>query len=475
MRRLRRKPVRRGFASCPRVSRRVARAVLAALTLCAAASIIAPLVSAQPRSAPVYFLEFDGVVNPLSARYLARGIAHAQRDRAAALVLQINTPGGLDSSMRDMVERILNCDVPVIVYVAPPGARAASAGMFITIAAGVAAMAPGTNIGAAHPVSLSGGGEEDKTMAAKIEEDAAAFARSVAQLRDHNPEWAGRAVRESVSVTAQEALDLGVIDVIAPNLNELLKQVNGRKVEIPGGEVTLDTAGAPIRPMPMTALERLLAMIADPNIAYILMTVGMIGLIAELYHPGAIFPGVTGGICMVLGLAALGMLPTSWAGVALLLLAMGLFIAELFHHGFGVLGVGATVAFVLGSLLLFVPVTPVSPAMPAVRVSPWLIVVMSGLLLSVVLLIFRARMVMWRKPPVFGAEAMIGREGVALSTLDPFGTVRLDSEVWRAEARDGPVERGGSVRVVKVEGVTLVVERAPAETQEQSPDKQPSQ
>ncbi|HUT73502.1 MAG TPA: nodulation protein NfeD [Armatimonadota bacterium] len=445
------------------------RAILLGLVLGAGAILIAPAVSARPGGRAVYHLQFEGVVNPLSARYLARGIANAEHDQAAALVFQIDTPGGLDGSMREMVEYILNADVPVIVYVAPAGARAASAGMFITVAGHIAAMAPGTNIGAAHPVPL-GGGQQDATMLAKVEEDAAAYARSVAKLRDHNPEWAERAVRQSVSITAEEARDLGVIDVIAPNLTDLLAQVNGRKVETNAGPVLLDVEGAPIRDLPMTVLEKLLHMIAEPNIAYILLTVGMIGLIAEMYHPGGIFPGVAGTISLLLGLTALGMLPVGWAGVALLALAMGLFIAETFVHGFGVLGAGAIVSFILGSLLLFVPVSPVSPAMPAVRVSPWLVGLMSAILLGGIILLFRVRMAMWRKPAVFGAEALVGRLGVARSELDPFGTVRVDSEVWRAEARQTPVKRGETVRVAGLEGVTLVVERVAAET----PDSPPS-
>jgi len=421
--------------------------------------VLSAVYAQPPRRSIVYHLEMQGVVNPLSARYLARGIVRAEHDRAAALVFQIDTPGGLDSSMRQMVERILNADVPVIVYVGPAGARAASAGMFITIAGHIAAMAPGTAIGAAHPVTL-GGGDEDETMVAKMEEDAAAYARSVAKLRGHNPEWAERAVRESVSVDTEQALELGVIDVIARTLAELLETVDGRVVEIASGEVTLNTAAAIVHEMPMTLLERLLHTIAEPNIAYILLTVGMIGLIAEMYHPGGLYPGITGVICMLLGLTALGMLPTGWAGVALLLLAMGLFIAEIFVEGLGILGAGAAVSFILGSLLLFVPVSPVSPAAPAVRVSPWLVALMSAILVGAIVLLFRVRMAMWRRPPVFGAEAMAGREGVALSKLNPFGTVRLDSEVWRAEAREGLIKRGEKVRVVKLEGVTLVVERA---------------
>ncbi|UCH33226.1 MAG: nodulation protein NfeD, partial [Armatimonadota bacterium] len=221
---------------------------------------------------------------------------------------------------------------------------------------------------------------------------------------------------------------------------------------------TLATASAVPRDMPMTLLERLLHMIADPNLAYIFLTVGMIGIIAEIYNPGALYPGIIGAISMLLGLTSLGMLPTGWAGVALLLLAMGLFVAEVFVEGFGILGAGAAVSFILGSLLLFVPVSPVSPAAPVVQVSPWLVGGMSAVLIAAIVLLFRVRMAMWRKPPAFGAEALAGREGVALSRLDPFGTVRLDSEVWRAEVRNGPIKRGEKVRVVKLEGVTLLVE-----------------
>lgn len=405
----------------------------------------------------VSLLTIDGVINPLTARYLERGLQEAADRQAEAVIIRLNTPGGLETSMRAMTQAMLNSPVPVVVYVAPAGARAASAGMFITIAAHVAAMAPGTNIGAAHPVGL--GEQADPVMTEKIVNDAAALARSLAVTRERNATWAEQAVRESVSITADEALEQNVIDLIARDLQELLRQIDGRRAVTAGGEVSLRTAGAEVVESPMSLPERILQTIADPNIAYILLTIGMIGIIAELYNPGTLFAGITGAIALILAFFALGSLPTNWAGVLLLLLAVGLFVAELNTEGTGILAVGGLVAFVLGSLMLYRPFTPTSPAMPEVRVSPWLVgsmaVGIGGFFLLVVRAVLRAR----RAPVTTGAQALTGRSGVAVSDLEPAGTVRVDTETWSAVAEGGPIQRGEVVEVVGVEGVTLRVRR----------------
>jgi membrane-bound serine protease (ClpP class) len=417
---------------------------------------------ARPSTAPagreVRLLTIDGVINPLTARYLQRELRKAASARAELVLLRLDTPGGLESSMRKMTEAILASRVPVAVYVAPPGARAASAGMFLTIAAHVAAMAPGTNIGAAHPVGI-GGGRADSVMTGKVVNDAAALARALAAERGRNATWVEEAVRRSVSITAAEALERDVIDLVARDLNELLRQLDGRQLRTSAGEVTVRTAGVRLVEQPMRLHELILHVITDPNVAYLLFTFAMVGIMAELYNPGMIFPGLTGVVSLMLALVAFGSLPINWAGVLLLLLAAGLTIGELYAEGFGVLGVGAVVAFVLGSLLLYEPFGVPSPSLPAVRVSPWLIAATAGGMSAFLVLVARALVRAQRTPVAMGPQAMVGRSGVALSSLEPTGQVRVNGEVWSAVVEDEPITAGESVEVAGVEGVTLRVRR----------------
>ncbi|HEY8477731.1 MAG TPA: nodulation protein NfeD [Chloroflexota bacterium] len=415
--------------------------------------------AAQAAVGEVRLLTVDGVIGPLTAQYVTREIQEASQARAAAVVVRLDTPGGLDQSMRAITQAMLNAPVPVVVYVAPPGARAASAGMFVTIAAHVAAMAPGTNIGAAHPVGI--GGETGEVMESKAVNDAAALARAIAVARDRNASWAERAVRESVSITAEEALEQNVVDLIAEDLPTLLERIDGRTVPTTAGPVVLRTAGAPVVERPLSLLERIVQTITDPNIAYLLFTVGMIGIVAELYNPGSLVPGIAGAIALILAFVAFGNLPINWAGVLLLLLAVGLFVGELYTAGVGVLGVGGVVAFVLGSLLLFTPFTPPSPATPRLRVDPWLVALLSGVVAGLVLFVLRAVRQTRQVPVSIGPEALVGRVGLATTDLAPVGVVRVDSETWSAEALDPPVAAGESVEVVAVQGVTLYVKQAP--------------
>ena len=427
------------------------------LLLTAAALYTSPVPTTRAASSEIHVLSIDGVINPLTSRYLERGLREAADAQAQAVIVRLNTPGGLESSMREMTQALLNSPVPTVVYVTPPGGRAASAGMFITIAAHVAAMAPGTNIGAAHPVGL--GEQTDPVMAEKLANDAAALARSIANSRGRNAVWAEAAVRESVSITAEEALDQNVIDLVARDMNDLLAQLDGRSVTTAAGTVTLETADVSLVERPMSFPERLLQTITDPNIAYVLFTIGVIGIIAELYNPGSLFPGITGGISLIMAFVAFGSLPLNWAGLLLLLVAIGLFIAELSTEGIGILAVGGIIAFVLGSLLLYTPITPVAPTMPVVQVSPWLVAVMAGGFGGFFLLVLRALVVARRQPVTTGIQALIGRSGLALTDLAPMGTVRLDSEVWSAIAEGEPIAAGQEVQVVRVEGVTLRVKR----------------
>jgi membrane-bound serine protease (ClpP class) len=423
---------------------------------------------AEAQTRPVvYRARVEGVINPFSARYLERAIRETETAGAAALVLELDTPGGLDSAMRDMIQAELNSHAPVIVFVAPRGARAASAGMFITLTGHVAAMAPGTAIGAAHPVSLSGG-DEDKVMEAKVTEDAAAMARAIATHRKRNVEWAEAAVRESVSISAEEAKEKGVVEIVAQDLGDLLAQVDGRVVNTPAGETTLRLKDADVEEIPMGLVEQLLHLIADPNIAYILLSIGTLGLVIELYNPGSLFPGVTGAICLLLGFAALGTLPVGWAGVGLLVLAVALLLAELHAPGFGVFGVGALIAFLMGSLLLFVPITPPSAAAPVVRVSPWLIFGMTALFAAVILLVGQRVWAAQRLLIQTGSEALVGVPGEVVAPLRPAGTVRVRGEVWSARSKEGTIEAGQRVEIDHVDGVILVVQPETDREQEET-------
>jgi len=405
----------------------------------------------------VHVLTSEGIVNPVMERYIDRGIDAAEDEEASAVVIRLDTPGGLISSMNDIVKRILAARVPVMVYVTPPGGQAASAGTFITMSGHVAAMAPSTRIGAAHPVG--GGGEEiEGPLNDKITNDSVALIRSLALRYDRNADWAEDAVRNSVSANDTEALALNVVDYRAPDLNDLLRQADGRQVALEGArEVTLATANADIVYNDRNFIESFLDIIAEPNIAFLLLSLGSLALIIELTHPGAIFPGVFGVISLLLGFFALSVLPFNWAGVALILFAFILFGLELFIVSHGILGIGGAVSLVLGGLLL----TSGNP--PELQVSRWLVFTMAAALgafvLFVLVNIIRAR----RMPAQMGIETVVGRQAVARSPLDPQGFVFLDGEYWSAETEEGSVQPGERVVITEVRGLKLKVKRQPSE------------
>lgn len=412
---------------------------------------------AQPAGSGVLELSIDGVINPLAADYFERGVAQAEREGYHAVLLTLNTPGGLDASMREMTDILLNPRIPIITYVAPPGARAASAGLFIVLASPVAAMAPGTNIGAAHPVSI-GGGEVDETTASKIENDAAAMIRAIAAQRGRNAEWAERGVRESVSATAAEAVDLNLIDLVSPNRAALLEAVDGRTVQTVGGPVMLQTAGQPVTTLPMNAIERLLDFLSDPNVAYILMTIGVLGILGEIAHPGTYLPGTVGLLAIILAFLGLGNLPFNAAGIALILAAFVLLVIDFLTQGLGALSIGSLVAFVLGSLILFRPLGDVSPVAPALEVHPALIAV-TTLLLAVgvgwaLQAIWRAR----RSPPTaLVLTELTGQKAVTATPLAPRGQVKYHGERWLAISEAGEIPVGQRVEIVRAEGLELYV------------------
>ncbi|MCL4869776.1 MAG: nodulation protein NfeD [Anaerolineae bacterium] len=413
---------------------------------------------AQPSPGSVYLVDIEGIINPPVSTYLTRVLDDAAARQANLVVIRMDTPGGLETSMREMMQAILASPVPVVVYVSPPGAHAASAGLFILVSAHVAAMAPGTNTGSAHPVNMSG--ETDEIMASKVVNDAAATIRGIAERRGRNAEWAEQAVRESVSITASEALALNIIEIVANDLDDLLRQLNGRTIETTAGDVTLNLVDAPLYQAPMHFTERFLHVLTNPNIAFILLSVGSIGIIAELYNPGTFFPGITGAICLILAFYALGNLPTNWAGVALIILALVLFLAELNTDGTGILGTGAIIAFLLGGLFLFRPLQAApSPAMPNLAVNPWLIGITTASMAGFIFLVI-SQLVKARHLPVrTGYEQFIGETGIVHETLHPRGRVRFQSQIWFAETRAaGEIPAGQPVRVIAVEGLTLIVE-----------------
>jgi membrane-bound serine protease (ClpP class) len=420
----------------------------AALLLLALAGALVPAV-ASATAAPVATIQIEGVISPVTLRLVEQAIDRAQSQKAQALVIQLDTPGGLERSMRAIVQRMLNSSVPVVVYVAPTGARAASAGVFITLAAHVSAMAPATNIGAAHPVALGGG--VDKESLKKIENDAAAFIRSVALERGRNADWAEKAVRQSVSVTEREALRLKIVDLIADSVPDLLEKIDGRTVKTPKGAVTLATRGATVMPIDIGFRDRFLNVITDPNVAYILMMLGMLGLFFELSNPGVVLPGVIGGISLILAFFAFQSLPINFAGLALIVFGIILLIAEIKVVSHGVLAIGGVISMGLGSLMLF------DAPEAGFRISWWVIAPTVGITGGLFLFVLAAGMRALAARPVLGPSGMVGQTAVARGPLAPEGQVAVQGEIWRAVSEDGAVEDGARVRIIDVQGLTLKV------------------
>ncbi len=398
-------------------------------------------------------LELDGVISPITVRLVSAAIERSRADGATALVILLDTPGGLERSMRSIVREMLNAPVPVVVYVSPTGARAASAGAFITIAAHVAAMAPATNIGAAHPVA-AGGGAVDKESMRKIENDAAAFIRSVARERGRNVDWAEKAVRTSVSATEREALKLGIIDLVADNLPQLLERIDGREVRTAAGPVTLRTRGAVVRPVEIGWRDKFLAVITDPNVAYVLLMLGMLGLFFELANPGVILPGIIGGICLILAFFAFQTLPINWAGLLLILFGIVLLIAEIKVVSHGVLTIGGVIAILLGSVML------VNTSELPIRVSWTVIIPVVAVTAGIFVFAISAGVRAQLSRPTTGAAGLLSEVGEVKTAIDPEGAVLVRGELWTAVANGPGIGVGERVRVVGVEGLKLRVERA---------------
>ena len=402
---------------------------------------------------PVFnMISVDGIITSPTAKYIANSIDEANKESAAGLIILLDTPGGMDTAMRDIAKSILNAPLPVIVYVYPPGARAASAGVIIVTAAHVAAMAPGTNIGAAHPVSIGlGGGGMDKTMSAKVENDAAAYARSIAKSRGRSEEWVEKAVRKSESITAEEALKLNVIDFVAPDVDGLLKMIDQKEVNVAGVKKKISTKDAVIINKKMGTRQGILAAISDPNISYILLLVGLAGLYFELSTPGAILPGVIGGISLLLAFFGLSTLPVNYTGILLIIFGVILFIAEIKIMSHGMLTVGGIISLIMGSLLLF------DTSDPALRISLQVlipaVVVASAFFIVVIWLAIKAQM----RKHFSGAEAMINTEAEAVTDIAGEGEVFLKGEYWKATS-EKPIKKGAKVKILKLEGLNLSVE-----------------
>ena len=436
--------------------------IAALLIACAAAG------TARAQDGRVFLTDLNGAIGVAAQRQIARAIETAVRERGAALIIRLDTPGGLVSATREILKDIIAAPVPIVVYVAPSGARAASAGTFIVYAAHVAAMAPGTNLGAATPVSIGGlpglpgqpgekkDGQKDSNQTAmerKAINDVVALLRSLAQLRGRNVDFAEKAVREAATMTADDAAKEGVVDVVASNLPELLARIDGRTVKIGGEERTLKTTGAAVVTIETDLRTRVLSIISDPNIAFILLMIGFYGVILEFWNPGSYAPGVVGAISLILALIALSTLPVSYGALALLVLGIGLMIAEAFTPGIGILGIGGVIAFVAGAFFLFEGAegdVKVAVSLPLILGST---ATTAALIFGVVGAAMRAR----QRAPTTGAEEMIGSRGSVVEWHGTSGAVRAHGEVWSARA-ERTLKTGDAVRVVGREGMTLIVE-----------------
>ena len=419
------------------------------------AGFLVPAASAQSRHAAV--VDLEGPIDSVSAGYLGRAIDDAVERGAELIVVLLDTPGGRLDSTRDMVEDIIASEIPVVVYVSPPGAQAASAGTFIAAAAHVAAMSPTTSIGAATPVGPTG---EDlpETMESKATQDAAAFIRSIAERRGRNSEALEATVLSAASYSASEALESNVIDLVSESIDELLAELDGRTVELSKGSIVLETEGLELRKIDRSPVERFLGIIADPNIAFLLISLGGLGLIVELWNPGLIVPGTVGVVALGLGFVALGNLPVNWVGAALLALGILLFIVELQAPGLGVFGISGGVCFVVGAFLLFGDTNPPGIHAPRIEVSIWAIAAASILLASSMVVMAKLALESRRTRHPTQIQTLLGQTGYTKTALDPHGTVQVASELWSAVSDSGKsIGEGAEVVIVDMDGLTLKV------------------
>jgi len=404
----------------------------------------------------VHVITVDATINPATADFIHQSIEKAVLENAECLVIRLNTPGGLLKSTRVIVSDLLTAKVPVVVYVAPAGAQSASAGTFITLAANIAAMAPGTNIGAAHPVGMQGG-EPDSIMNAKATNDAAAFIRTISEKRRRNVQWAEDAVRRSLSITETEALKDSVIDLIATNVKDLLEKIDGKEIEIDGTKKTLHTRGAEILEITMDWKHKILDTLSDPNIAYIFFMLGLYGLLFELYNPGSILPGVVGAICIILAFYSLHTLPVNYAGLALIVVGIILFILEIKITSYGLLTLGGVISLLLGSIMLI----DSESSLEFISIS-WSIIIPSvGITALFFLFAIGMGIRAQKRKPVTGIEGIVGEEGEAITELNPQGKVRVHGEIWNAASAKGRIPMGARIVVEQIKNLDLTVKKLP--------------
>jgi membrane-bound serine protease (ClpP class) len=400
----------------------------------------------------VISIKIDGAINPVAAEYIHRGIEKAISENASCILIHINTPGGLLKSTRVIVGDMLESRIPIIVYVSPAGAHAGSAGVFITLAADIAAMAPGTNIGAAHPVTLQGG--SDTIMNSKSTNDAAAFIRTIAEYRKRNLQWAEDAVRQSVAITANEALQKNIIDLIAPGDQELLNQVDGKLILRDSSRIILHTKGASIQILEMGFTEKILNIVSDPDIAYILLMLGLVGLLFELFNPGSIFPGIIGFISLVLAFYALNTLPVNYAGLSLIIFGIVLLLLEIKIVSHGMLAIGGICSLLIGSLMLI----RTDSTFDFMKISRVLIFSTVTVTTCFFLFVIGMGLKAQRRKPVMGIESMLGETAETIGSLNPAGKVRMQGEIWNAISISGNINMGEKVRVKEIKNLTLYVE-----------------
>ncbi len=423
------------------------------LLITSAFSVYQNVIGDNSLKSKIIVITIDGSINPASAEYINSGIKKAKEQNAECLIIKLNTPGGLLKSTRVIVSNILNSDVPIVVYVAPSGSQAASAGVFVTLAAHIAIMSPGTNIGAAHPVTLQG--ERDSIMNEKATNDAAAFIRTISEKRARNIQWAEDAVRKSLSITETEALKLKVIDTIAANVYEIQTIIDGKEIDVNGNIKKLNTKSSEIIDLEMNFQQKILDLLSDPNIAYILMMIGIYGIMFELYNPGAIFPGVIGVISLILAFYSLHTLPINYAGLALIIFAIILFILEIKIISHGILTIGGVISLVLGSLMLI----DTESTLEVIEIS-WQVILIA-VVLTTAFFIFaisygiKAQL----KKPATGIEGLIGETGEALEDLNPEGQVRVHGELWNAISIEGFISRGSKIKVEEILNLKLKVRK----------------
>ena len=418
--------------------------------------------STSTTQSKIFVIKIDGTINPVAASYIHNSLEKAKQEKAECLIIQLNTPGGLLKSTRLIVSDFLSSEIPVVVYVYPSGAQAASAGVFITLGSHIAAMAPGTNIGAAHPIMMSEGGTQNKkdstdVMMEKATNDAAAFIRSIAEKRHRNIDWAEKSVRQSLSLSETEALKENVVDLISKNLDSLIVQLNGKKVETSAGIKTINTKNANLEFIEMTIIQKILDIVSDPNIAYILLMIGIYGLIFELSNPGSILPGIVGVICLVLAFYSLHTLPINYAGLGLIIFAIILFIAEIKVVSHGLLAAGGIISFIIGSLMLID--TDISSDFLNISLS----VIITVTILTALFFLFAVGkgISAQRRKPTTGTEGMIGEIGKAISKISPnsSGQILLHGEIWSAECKNSEINPGEKVKVIDRVDLRLIVEK----------------